>query len=41
MILWPLLVSIPVLLALGVAVPLAVHVATDRQSIVERLREAE
>lgn len=38
---WPLLLAIPVLLILGVAVPLVVHHATDRQSIVERLREAE
>lgn len=41
MVLWPLLTAVPVLLVLGVAVPLAVHGATARQSIVERLREAE
>ena len=38
-VIWPLLIAIPVLLVLGVAVPLAVYGATDRQSIVERLRE--
>jgi ABC-type antimicrobial peptide transport system, permease component len=38
---WPLLIAIPVLLLLGVAVPLAVYGVTGRQTIVERLREAE
>lgn len=41
MVVWPLLIAIPVLLILGVTVPLMVYVVTDRQSIVERLREAE
>lgn len=38
---WPLFAALPVLLALGAAVPLVVYRATDRMSIVERLREAE
>ena len=38
---WPLLIAIPVLLLLGAAVPLAVYGVTGRQTIVERLREAE
>lgn len=38
---WPLLVSIPVLFLLGLAVPLVVYGATERHSIVERLREGE
>lgn len=41
LVMWPLLVIIPVLLLLGVLIPLVVYHATDRQSIVERLREAE
>lgn len=41
MVIWPLLVALPILLILGVTVPLVVHHAADRQSIVERLREAE
>ena len=41
MVLWPLLAALPVLLVLGLAVPLAAYHATGRQSIVERLREAE
>lgn len=41
MVVWPLLVAVPVLLLLGVAVPLVLYGITDRQSIVERLREAE
>ena len=41
MVLWPLLAALPVLLVLGLAVPLATYHATGRQSIVERLREAE
>lgn len=38
---WPLLTAIPVLLLLGAAVPLAVYGVMGRQTIVERLREAE
>lgn len=38
---WPLLIAIPVLLLLGAVVPLAVYGVTGRQTIVERLREAE
>lgn len=41
LVLWPLLAAVPVLLVLGIAVPLVVYRATDHQSIVERLREAE
>lgn len=41
MVMWPLIIAIPVLLFLGAAVPLTVYSVTDRQSIVERLREAE
>ena len=41
MVVWPLLVAVPVLLLLGVAVPLVLYGITDRQSIVERLRGAE
>ncbi|WP_283675433.1 FtsX-like permease family protein [Butyricicoccus sp. Marseille-Q5471] len=41
MVIWPLLIALPILLILGVTVPLVVHHAADRQSIVERLREAE
>ena len=40
-ILWPLLDMLPFLLALGVIIPLASYAMTDKQSIVERLREAE
>lgn len=41
LIVWPLFVAIPLLLIFGIAVPLVVYGATDKQSIVERLREAE
>ena len=40
-ILWPLLIVLPFLLGLGVLIPLLAYALTDRQSIVERLREAE
>lgn len=40
-ILWPLLVVLPFLFVLGVIIPLLSYILTDRQSIVERLREAE
>jgi cell division protein FtsX len=40
-ILWPLLIVLPFLFALGVVIPLLSYIMTDRQSIVERLREAE
>lgn len=40
-ILWPLLIVLPFLFALGVVIPLLLYIMTDRQSIVERLREAE
>ncbi len=40
-ILWPLWVVLPFLLALGIIIPLAAYAMTDKQSIVERLREAE
>ena len=38
---WPLAISIPALIFLGVAVPLILYSSADKQSIVERLREAE
>ncbi|PKM86467.1 MAG: ABC transporter permease [Firmicutes bacterium HGW-Firmicutes-12] len=40
-ILWPLLIVLPFLLVLGVLIPLVSYAMTDKQSIVERLREAE
>jgi putative ABC transport system permease protein len=40
-ILWPLLIVLPFLLVLGVIIPLVSYALTDKQSIVERLREAE
>lgn len=40
-ILWPLLIVLPFLFALGVIIPLVSYAATDKQSIIERLREAE
>ncbi|MDD3363651.1 MAG: ABC transporter permease [Syntrophomonas sp.] len=40
-ILWPLLIVLPFLLVLGVMIPLVSYAMTDKQSIVERLREAE
>jgi putative ABC transport system permease protein len=40
-IIWPLLVMLPLLFALGVIIPLVLYALTDKQSIVERLREAE
>ncbi|ATW25778.1 ABC transporter permease [Candidatus Formimonas warabiya] len=38
---WPLVIVLPLLLVLGILVPLIAYQTTDRQSIVERLREAE
>lgn len=40
-ILWPLLIVLPFLLVLGAIIPLVSYAMTDKQSIVERLREAE
>jgi len=40
-ILWPLLIVLPFLIVLGVLIPLVSYAMTDKQSIVERLREAE
>ncbi|MEG2382000.1 MAG: ABC transporter permease [Oscillospiraceae bacterium] len=40
-ILWPLLAAIPILLILGVLIPLISFHASDKASIVERLRETE
>lgn len=40
-ILWPLLIVLPFLVVLGVIIPLLSYIMTDRQSIVERLQEAE
>ncbi|WP_312653925.1 ABC transporter permease [Aminipila sp.] len=37
---WPLVIILPLLFALGILVPFVVYHTTDRQSIVERLREA-
>ncbi len=38
---WPLLIVIPILLMLGILIPLIAYGATNNQSIVERLREVE
>ena len=40
-ILWPLLVVLPFLFVIGMIIPLLSYIMTDRQSIVERLREVE
>lgn len=40
-IIWPLLVTLPLLFALGVIIPLVLYTLTDKQSVVERLREVE
>ncbi|HEX3011903.1 MAG TPA: ABC transporter permease, partial [Syntrophomonadaceae bacterium] len=40
-VIWPLLIVLPFLLVLGVVIPLVLYAMTDKQSIVERLREAE
>lgn len=40
-ILWPLMTIQPLLLILGLIIPLVSYAATDKQSIVERLREVE
>ncbi|WP_010503630.1 ABC transporter permease [Paenibacillus elgii] len=40
-IIWPLLAVLPFLLVLGIVIPLAAYSTTTKQSIVERLREAE
>jgi len=40
-ILWPLLIVLPFLFVLGVMIPLVLYAMTDKQSIVEQLREAE
>jgi putative ABC transport system permease protein len=40
-ILWPLLIVLPFLVVLGAIIPLVLYVLTDKQSIVERLQEAE
>ncbi|HOM02400.1 MAG TPA: ABC transporter permease [Acetivibrio sp.] len=40
-ILWPLLAVLPFLFVIGAIIPLLSYIMTDRQSIVERLREAE
>jgi len=40
-IMWPLLIVLPFLLVLGMIIPLLSYAMTDKQSIVERLREAE
>jgi len=40
-ILWPLLVVQPILFVIGAVIPLLSYIMTDRQSIVERLREVE
>lgn len=40
-ILWPLLIMLPLLFALGVIIPIISYSMSDKQSIVERLREAE
>jgi putative ABC transport system permease protein len=40
-ILWPVLVVLPILLVLGVIIPLISYAMTDKHSIVEKLREAE
>ncbi|MDD3430378.1 MAG: ABC transporter permease, partial [Oscillospiraceae bacterium] len=41
LIVWPLLITAPALLALGVIIPLVVYSLTDRQSVIEKLRETE
>ena len=41
MVVWPLLAAVPVLLLLGLLIPLVIYSASDKESIVERLREAE
>ncbi|HWQ43211.1 MAG TPA: ABC transporter permease [Desulfosporosinus sp.] len=38
---WPLLIVLPLLFVLGILVPLVAYHTTDKQSIVERLRETE
>ncbi|MGI5984576.1 MAG: FtsX-like permease family protein [Oscillospiraceae bacterium] len=38
---WPLMASLPALLFLGIVIPLVSYSTSNRQSIVERLREAE
>ena len=38
---WPLLISVPILMFLGIVVPLIAYCTSNKQSIVERLREAE
>lgn len=40
-ILWPLLIGLPFLVVLGALIPLVLYALTDKQSIVERLQEAE
>jgi len=40
-VLWPLLAAIPALLICGAVIPLISYHSTDKQSLVERLREAE
>ncbi|MDY8023615.1 ABC transporter permease [Paenibacillus polymyxa] len=40
-IIWPLFLVLPVLLALGICLPLAIYSLSDRKTIVERLRTAE
>lgn len=40
-VLWPLLIVLPFLLVIGAIIPLLSYILTDRQSIVEQLREAE
>ncbi|MEK5261684.1 ABC transporter permease [Paenibacillus sp. FSL L8-0663] len=40
-IIWPLVLVLPVLLALGICLPLAIYSLSDRKTIVERLRTAE
>jgi putative ABC transport system permease protein len=40
-ILWPLIAVLPALIILGVIIPLISYAMTDKQSIVERLRDAE
>ncbi|QDY84201.1 ABC transporter permease [Paenibacillus polymyxa] len=40
-IIWPLLASLPLLLLLGILIPVAVYSMNNKQSIVERLRESE
>ncbi len=40
-ILWPLIAVLPALIILGVIIPLILYAMTDKQSIVERLRDAE